>query len=161
MKVIALLIFARLGEAMNPLKSSAVCLLILGFFSTVPANAFDIIPRNQFNKGAQAVACGWKGHYQPWGTPCGPIGKCNGRGACCGSDDSNCLGPPPAGGTMLPARPSARQASIQSGQPRQVDEDHPQPRYSGHRRHNCRFPARHARFRLDGAGPSAEKGLIA
>jgi hypothetical protein len=101
MKAIALLIFAQLSEAMNPLKSSTVCLLILGFLPMVPANAQSIFSRSGFQT-KQAVSCGWRGHYRPWGTPCSSIGKCNSTGTCCGLDDTKCLGPPPAGGTTLP-----------------------------------------------------------
>jgi len=43
----------------------------------------------------QAPACGFKGHYKPWGSQCSPIGKCNGKGVCCPVDDTTCLGPPP------------------------------------------------------------------
>jgi hypothetical protein len=46
-------------------------------------------------KTQQAPACGPRGNRKPWGTPCSPIGICNGKGVCCGRDDTGCLGPPP------------------------------------------------------------------
>jgi hypothetical protein len=48
-------------------------------------------------RARQAPSCGPRGKREPWGTPCGPIGLCNGKGVCCGRDDTSCLGPAPAG----------------------------------------------------------------
>jgi len=69
-------------------------LIVLGFWTLAsmfhPSPGFSVTLSQK-----QAPACGFKGHYRPWGWQCSPIGKCNGNGVCCPVDDATCLGPPP------------------------------------------------------------------